>query len=99
MQAPWCRLNIERQSDFRHPGNAGAAAGEDLAIVTGRGDARLINLENLGPYIRDEDIHIIGVRADDGSMKKNSMSIHPRNFLAPNYPTNLLSSSPRPPPK
>ena len=31
---------IDGHSDFRHPGNApyvGAAAGEDLALVTGRG--------------------------------------------------------------
>jgi arginase len=60
---------LDAHSDFRHPGNAeaiGAAAGEDLAIVTGRGDARLVNLENLGPYVRDEDVHVVGVRANDG---------------------------------
>lgn len=59
---------LDAHSDFRHPQNApaiGAAAGEDLAIVTGRGDSRLINLENLGPYIRDEDVMLIGVRDDD----------------------------------
>jgi arginase len=60
---------IDAHSDFRHPGNSpaiGAAAGEDLAIVTGRGDDRLINLEGLGPYVREEDVHIVGVRpADD----------------------------------
>ncbi|HEX8145239.1 MAG TPA: arginase family protein [Pyrinomonadaceae bacterium] len=59
---------LDAHSDFRHPGNAlaiGAAAGEDLAIVTGRGDARLINLEELGPYVRDEDVHIVGVRGSD----------------------------------
>ena len=37
---------------------------EDLAIVTGRGDARLINIEALGPYFRD-DIHVVGIRAND----------------------------------
>ena len=59
---------LDAHSDFRHPHNApaiGAAAGEDLAIVTGRGDPRLINLENLGPYMRDEDVMVIGVRDDD----------------------------------
>lgn len=59
---------LDAHSDFRHTGNApavGAAAGEDLAIVTGRGDARLINLEELGPYVRDEDIHVVGVRTND----------------------------------
>jgi arginase len=60
---------LDAHSDFRHPGNAkaiGAAAGEDLAIVTGRGDARLVNLEDLAPYVRDEDVCVVGVRANDG---------------------------------
>ena len=59
---------MDAHSDFRHPGNAqsiGAAAGEDLAIVTGRGDGRLINLEGRCPYVRDEDVHILGVRGSD----------------------------------
>ncbi len=59
---------LDAHSDFRHPQNAaaiGAAAGEDLAIVTGRGDARLINLENQGPYVRDEDVSVVGIRPDD----------------------------------
>lgn len=59
---------FDAHSDFRHPGNAeaiGAAAGEDLAIVTGRGDERLIDLQNTGPYVRDQDIHLVGVRAKD----------------------------------
>ncbi len=59
---------LDGHSDFRHPGNAkaiGAAAGEDLAIVTGRGDARLVDLEDLGPYVRDEDVAVVGVREND----------------------------------
>lgn len=59
---------FDAHSDFRHPRNAdaiGAAAGEDLAIVTGRGDGRLVNLQDIGPYVRDEDIHLVGVRPDD----------------------------------
>jgi arginase len=64
---------LDAHSDFRHPGNApavGAAAGEDLAIVSGRGDARLINLEELGPYVRDEDIHVVGVRPYDEHLEE-----------------------------
>lgn len=59
---------IDGHSDFRHARNApaiSAAAGEDLAIVTGRGDARLVNLEQLGPYVNDADIALIGVRSHD----------------------------------
>ncbi len=59
---------LDAHSDFRHPGNAaaiGAAAGEDLAIVTGRGDPRLVNLDGLGPYVRDEDVVLVGTRPSD----------------------------------
>lgn len=59
---------LDAHSDFRHPGNTqyiGAAAGEDLAIVTGRGDSRIINLEGKKPYVLDEDIHIVGMREND----------------------------------
>lgn len=55
-------------ADFRHPGNApqvGAAAGENLALVTGRGQPDLVNLDGLAPYIRDEDVVLLGVRDED----------------------------------
>ena len=56
---------VDASPDFRHPGNSdriGAAAGEDVALATGRGQADLTNLEGLGPYLRDEDIRFFGVR-------------------------------------
>ncbi len=59
---------LDAHSDFRHPENAppiGAAAGEDLAIITGRGDSRLTDLEGLGPYVQEDDIHVAGVREED----------------------------------
>ena len=59
---------LDAHSDFRHPGNSeaiGAAGGEALAIVTGRGDARLTDLDGAGPYVRHSDIHVVGVRDDD----------------------------------
>jgi arginase len=55
---------IDGHSDFRHRGNAefvGAAAGEDLALVTGRGDS-LANLDDLGPSVLDADVVVVGVR-------------------------------------
>jgi arginase len=61
---------LDAHSDFRHLGNAravGAAAGEDLALVTGRGD-ELADLEGLGPLVRDEDVVAIGVREDDEAL-------------------------------
>ncbi|MFW6069261.1 MAG: arginase family protein, partial [Chloroflexota bacterium] len=38
---------------------------EDLAIVTGRGDERLVNLSGAGPMVAEENIVVIGIRADD----------------------------------
>jgi arginase len=58
---------VDAHSDFRHPGNSrsvGAAAGEDLALVTGRGEA-LADLGGERPLIRPEDVVAIGIRRDD----------------------------------
>ena len=60
---------VDGHLDFRHPGNSPnvrAAAGEDLALVTGRGASELVDLEGLRPYVRDTDVHALGARdADD----------------------------------
>lgn len=44
---------------------ADAAAGEDLALVTGRGQRDLTDLDGLGPYVRDGDTVVLGPRDDD----------------------------------
>jgi arginase len=59
---------MDGHSDFRHVGNeshVGAAAGEDLAIVTGRGQPDLADLEELGPLFREQDVVLLGIREDD----------------------------------
>jgi arginase len=59
---------VDGHSDFRHPGNApyvGAAAGEDLALVTGRGQVELAGIENRRPYFRDADVVVVGIRGRD----------------------------------
>ncbi len=59
---------VDGHSDFRHPGNAsyvGAAAGEDLALVTGRGQADLAAIESRRPYFRDIDVVVLGIRGHD----------------------------------
>ncbi|MFI8288638.1 arginase family protein [Streptomyces sp. ms191] len=56
---------VDASPDFRHPGNSdrvGAAAGEELALATGRGQDDLTDLEGLRPYLRDEDVRLFGVR-------------------------------------
>src|SRR5262249_20566222 len=66
--APYGLVYIDGHSDFRHPGNAayvGAAAGEDLALATGRGQPDLTDIESLRPYIRDTDVVLLGVRPHD----------------------------------
>jgi arginase len=58
---------IDGHLDFRHPGNSelvGAAAGADLALVSGRGPDRLANIEGLGPLVRDDDTVALGERED-----------------------------------
>jgi arginase len=73
---------FDGHSDFRHPGKAApinAAAGEDLALVTGRGDSRLIDLEGLGASVRDEDVVLIGVRDADldlAEVRALGMEVH-----------------------
>ncbi|HCT79496.1 MAG TPA: arginase [Micromonosporaceae bacterium] len=58
---------LDGHADLRHPGNdsVGAAAGEGLALITGRGQADLTDLEGLRPYVRDTDLAVIGIRDDD----------------------------------
>lgn len=59
---------VDGHSDFRHPGNAsyvGAAAGEGLALVTGRGQPDLASIEGRRPYFRDVDVVVLGIRAQD----------------------------------
>jgi arginase len=59
---------LDGHTDFRHVGNSeyvASAAGEDLALVTGRGQEDLTDLEGLSPYVYDTDVAVIGPRSDD----------------------------------
>jgi arginase len=61
-------LFVDGHSDFRHPGNTEAmrsAAGEDLALVTGRGATELTDIDGLCPYFDDADVAVLGVRSAD----------------------------------
>src|ERR687889_508006 len=58
---------IDGHLDFRHSGNSelvGAAAGADLALVSGRGPDRLTNIDGLRPLVRGDDIVALGERED-----------------------------------
>lgn len=59
---------IDGSADFRHLGNShriGAAAGEELAICTGRGQDDLTDLDGLRPYLKEEDVRLFGLRDHD----------------------------------
>ncbi|MEV0609943.1 arginase family protein [Polymorphospora rubra] len=59
---------LDGSIDFRHVGNSewvGASAGEGTAIVTGRGQPDIADIDGLGPYCREEDLVILGVRDYD----------------------------------
>src|SRR6266545_2266101 len=54
---------LDGHLDFRHPGNSeqlSAVAGEDLAVVTGRGPEQLAALEDRRPLVRDADVVALG---------------------------------------
>lgn len=46
-------------------GRRGAAAAETLALTTGRGEPNVVDIDGLGPYVRDSDIVVLGNRDDD----------------------------------
>jgi arginase len=60
---------VDGHSDFRHLGGevtyVGTAAGEDLALVTGRGQNSVVDIDGLRPYVRDRDVVLLGIRDDD----------------------------------
>jgi arginase len=59
---------VDGHADFRHPGNSrniGAAAGEDLALATGRGQPDLTGLAGAPPLVRHEDVVVLGIRDAD----------------------------------
>jgi arginase len=59
---------LDGHSDMRTVDNheyVGAAGGEALALVTGRGQDDLTDLEGLEPYVRDTDAVMLGYREDE----------------------------------
>jgi arginase len=55
---------VDAHGDFRHPGNAphvDALAGEELAVVTGRGGHALTDLEGRGPLFDDSRVAVLGL--------------------------------------
>jgi arginase len=65
-------VSVDGGLDFRHPGNAqvvgpvGSVAGEDLAVVTGRGAPQLTDLEGRRPLVAEADVVAVGHRDLEG---------------------------------
>ncbi|MEU4289230.1 arginase family protein [Kribbella sp. NPDC026596] len=79
---------LDGHSDFRTVDNSpyvGAAGGEALALVTGRGQADLTDLEQLRPYVKDTDAALLGIREDDeyvGDVEKAGIPVWPARTIA-----------------
>jgi arginase len=59
---------LDGSADFLRLANAGrigASAGETLALITGRGQDDVVNIDGFGPYVQDGDIVVLGNREDD----------------------------------
>jgi arginase len=55
---------VDGHLDFRTE-DVDAVAGEDLAVVTGRAEDALADIDGLRPYVRDEDVVAYGDRSGD----------------------------------
>ncbi|WP_233579505.1 arginase family protein [Verrucosispora sp. FIM060022] len=64
---------LDGSIDFRHTGNSthvGASAGEGTAIVTGRGQPDIADIDGLAPYCREDDLVVLGVRDYDDHLNE-----------------------------
>jgi len=68
---------LDAHADFYEPGKSitGEVADMDLAIITGRGPEILTNINNLHPYVKDENVIHIGQRDWEETMKYGSQDI------------------------
>jgi arginase len=66
---------FDGHDDFRHLGNSDYVAsvgGEALAVVTGRGAPGLADVDGLSPYVRDEDVLVLGVREEESTESRKA---------------------------
>jgi len=73
---------IDGHADFYQPeaSPTGEVADMDLAIVTGRGPEILTAIENLQPFVRDEDVIAFGYRDTDEQKQYGSQDIKATNI-------------------
>jgi len=75
---------MDGHTDYVLPEQSGTAgaAGMDLAIVTGNGHEKLTNIENLRPYIREENVFCFGNRETDEAWYVNAIIESDINYYA-----------------
>ncbi|MEO8328452.1 MAG: arginase family protein [Candidatus Nanopelagicales bacterium] len=72
-------LFLDGHCDFCDPAREpnGEAASMDLALVTGRGPESIVDVDALGPFVRDEDVAQLGFRAfEDDTDEFEGVSIY-----------------------
>lgn len=73
---------IDAHADFYEPekSETGEVADMDLAIITGRGPEILTNINNLQPYVKDENVIHVGQRDWEETKKFGSQDIRETNI-------------------
>lgn len=68
---------LDAHADFYEPEKSvtGEVADMDLAIVTGRGPSVLTNINDLQPYVKDENVIHIGQRDEEETIKYGAQDI------------------------
>jgi arginase len=79
---------VDGHADFYQPeaSPTGEVADMDLAIVTGRGPEILTNIENLRPFVKDEDVVAFGCRDADEQKHYGSQDIKTTGIHAMELP-------------
>jgi len=70
-------LFVDGHADFYQPeaSPTGAVSDMDLALVSGRGPAVLVDLDGLRPLVRDEDVAVIGYRDAEEAARFGSRDV------------------------
>jgi arginase len=70
-------LFIDGHTDFYQPGAEphGEVASMELALVSGRGPGVLTNIDDLCPFVRDDDIVAFGFRDEEEAAREGSRNI------------------------
>ena len=76
-------LFIDGHTDLLTPDNSetGGAAGMDLALVTGTGPRLLTSIEDLAPYVKPEDVAVLGYRWPDPDSRSIALPAEPMTGL------------------